>query len=409
MLQEIDVGTQPLEAYQDVIGRAAVDELRTLAEPLRGMRVAHINGTPYGGGVSEILRSLVPLMQSLEIDTQWLVIPADEAYFGVTKRIHNALQGAEQGLSKSDRDTYLQTNDHNAQLIERTFDCVIIHDPQPLALKAFRSGNSSRWVWRCHIDTSEPNPEVWEFLAPFVDQHDEIIFTMPQFTPPGLGGRVRIFPPAIDPLSPKNRPLPEDLCSQLVNWFGVREDQPLILQVARFDPWKDPLGVIDVYRLVRSEMPDVQLALLASMALDDPEAWDLYHQVTEASGNDPNIHIATNLTGISNLEVNSFQRRADIVIQKSIREGFGLAVSEALWKATPVVAGHAGGIPTQIPYGFEKNLIESTEECAERVLALLRSPKEAQEYGKAGQEHVGERFLITRLLKDYITLLRDLR
>jgi len=408
-LQPVDVGPKSLVAYEGVIGGERVDELRELARPLRGARVAHINATLYGGGVSELLRSLVPLYRAVDVEAEWLVLPGSAAFFDVTKGLHNALQGAGLALTDEAKQTYLEHSKAVAEALERDFDFIFVHDPQPAALRSMHGRNNARWVWRCHIDTSEPNPEALAFLLPFLEEYDALVFTLDQFVPPQLAGRnIVVIPPGIDPLSPKNMSVPMDLSRQIVAWSGVELDRHLITQVSRFDPWKDPMGVIDVYRRVRDEMPGTQLALLGQMALDDPEGWTMYHDIQAETHGDPDIHVLTNFIGIGNMEVNAFQCCSSVMLQKSLREGFGLVVSEALWKGTPVVAGKAGGIPMQMPKGVGGYLIESNNECVERTVQLLRDPRLAQDMGAAGRAHVKEHFLITRLLRDELRLLASL-
>jgi trehalose synthase len=406
MPELVHLGTQPPEAFEEFCGSAAIAELRALAEPLRGRRVLHLNATPYGGGVSELLRSLVPLLRGLGIDAEWRVIAADTAFFHVTKLLHNALQGARIALSDADRETYLAGNRANATLVDPPYDFVIVNDPQPVAVRHFASALGTRWIWRCHIDTSAADPAAWEFLHAFVRDYDASIFTMPEFVPPDLNtGLVTTSAPAIDPLSPKNLPLPQQLARRIMDWVGVRLDRPVMTQVSRFDPWKDPLGVIDVYRRVRTEVPDLQLALLGSMALDDPEGWEIYHSIQDATKNEPDIHVFTNLTGVSDVEVNAFQAHSDVVVQKSIREGFGLVVSETLWKGTPIVAGRAGGIPLQIPPEESHLLVDSVDACVTEVLKLLRDPQEARRSGAHGREWVRTHFLLPRLAADDLRLM----
>ena len=409
MLQTVDVGTQSLEPYVDVVGRDKVAELQQLAGPLRGARVAHINATPYGGGVSELLRSMIPLLRSLGIQADWKVIYGDEKFFAVTKAFHNALQGAQYRLSPEARETYLAYSTRNARLLEEHYDYIVIHDPQAAAIRHFHGSDHAKWVWRCHIDTSQPNGEVWDFLNPFVEDYDAAVFTMPHFVPPHLAlHKVSIIPPAIDPLSPKNMPLPDGLARHILGWIGVDLDRPLITQISRFDPWKDPLGVIEAYRLVREHVPNLQLVLAGSMALDDPEGWDIYRKIVEASESDPDVHVFTNLNGVGNVEVNALQRLSSVVLQKSIREGFGLVVSETLWKKTPVVAGKTGGLPLQMPAGVGGYLVSSVAEAAERTLYLIQHREEAEAMALKGREHVHDNFLLTRLLADELRLLASL-
>ena len=405
MLHRVDVGTQSIAAYASSTSAELVEELRALAAPLRGARVLHLNATPYGGGVAEILRSEVPLLRDLGLVAEWQLITGDEAFFSVTKAIHNRLQGANRNLSPVERETYLANATRNAHLLDGTYDIIVVHDPQPLAIRQFHGGGNACWIWRCHIDTSQPHQSTWEFLQPFLQGYDAAVFTTPDFVPRGLPvERVDIIAPAIDPESPKCIQLERDLARRVVQWIGVELDRPLVTQVSRFDPWKDPLGVIAAYRLVKRELPQIQLALVGSMALDDPEGWAMYRDIQQNSEDDSSIHVFTNLTGVGNIEVNAFQRLSNVVIQKSLREGFGLVVSEALWKGTPVVAGRAGGIPLQLQDGVGGFLVDSVDACAERILWLLHHSEEARAIGAAGHERVRDHFLLTRLLADDLRL-----
>lgn len=409
MLQLVDVATQSLDVYAPIVGETVVQELRELARPLRGLRVAQINATPYGGGVSELLRSLVPLERDLGLAADWRVITGDERFFSVTKGFHNALQGAQFALTAEVRETYLSHSTRNAQQLEMPYDVIIVHDPQPAALRQLRGAAGAHWVWRCHIDTSQPDPDAWSFLQRFLAVYDAAVFTMREFVPPDFSApHVAIIPPGIDPFSPKNVHLPPDLSHRALSWLGLDLQKPIVTQVARFDPWKDPRGVITAYRLVRQQVPELQLVLAGSMALDDPEAWEIYRSIMEEKGDDPLIHVHTNLTGVGNFEVNALQRLSRVVVQKSIREGFGLVISEALWKGTPVVAGKTGGLPLQAPPGVGGFLVTSVEETAEKILRLLQDPEEARRLAERGREHVKQYFLITRLLADELRLLRAL-
>ncbi len=409
MLEHVDVGNQDVRAYEHDAVPGTIDALVALGEPLRGLRVLHLNATPYGGGVAEILRSEIPLLRNLGLEADWSTISGDDEFFAVTKTVHNGLQGGEQGLDESDRAEYLRHAATNAALLEGDYDVIVVHDPQPLAIPATGGRGGARWVWRCHIDTSTPNLQTWAFLRPFVTAYDAAVFTLGNFVPGDFPlDRVAIVPPAIDSQSPKNLELPPHLAARVLAWLGVEVDRPLIVQISRFDPWKDPLGVIAAYQLVKREVPDTQLVLAGSMALDDPQGWDVYRTIRDASRRDPDIHLFTNLTGVGNIEVNALQRCADVVIQKSIREGFGLVVSEALWKGTPVVAGHAGGIPLQLRDGAGGFLVESTEECASRVHELLVDAELRRALGATGREVVRERFLLTRLVADELRLYASL-
>ena len=410
MLQKVAVGRWSLDAYEGIAPDAILEELREHARTLSGARILNVNATAYGGGVSKLLRSSVPLLRDLGMTVDWKVIAGSEGFFRATKALHNALQGSSRTLTGAEREAYLQCSEENARALDGDYDFIIVHDPQPAGLLAAHGKGTARWIWRCHIDTSEPNPDAWKFMAGHLEGFDAAVFTMSEFVPPELPiERVEMIPPAIDPLSPKNMDLDHATASQILDWIGVEVPGRMITQVSRFDLWKDPLGVIDAYRLVRGEIGELQLALVGSMALDDPEGWDVYRQVTEAAEGDPLIHIFTNLTGVGNVEVNAFQRFSEVVVQKSIREGFGLVVSESLWKGTPVVAGRAGGIPMQMPPGTGGLLVESTEQCAQAILRLLGDRALADELGQSGRRSVREHFLLPRLLRDELRLLTTLQ
>ncbi|ALV33171.1 glycosyltransferase [Streptomyces sp. CdTB01] len=409
MLQNVDVGRRRLDAYRSSVGDEVVDELRRLAAPLDGARVLHVNATAYGGGVAEILRSEVPLLRDLGVVADWKTITAEQGFFEVTKAVHNGLQGDPRGVTDEQWQEYAAASDQVAAQLEESYDVVVVHDPQPLALPQRHGRGDAKWVWRCHIDSSRPNPEVWARLRPLLSAYDAAVFTLGAFVPPDIPvGRVEIIPPAIDPLSPKNMPIDDAFATSVLDWIGVDTARPLLVQVSRFDPWKDPLGVIDAYRTVKRQVPGVQLALVGSMALDDPEGWRVYRDITSAAADDPDISLFTNLTGVGNIEVNAFQRHADVVIQKSLREGFGLVVSEATWKGTPVVAGRAGGIPLQLPDNVGGRLVDTTDECARAVLALLADPPAARRLAAAGRELVRDRFLLPRLIGDELRLITSL-
>jgi trehalose synthase len=409
VLQKVAVGQWSLDAYEGIVPAPILAELREHARALKGARVLNVNATSYGGGVSELLRSSVPLLRDLGLTVDWKVIGGDEDFFHATKALHNGLQGGPHALSDTERAAYRRCIEENAATLDGGYDFIVIHDPQPAGLLQAHGKGSARWVWRCHIDTSEPNPAAWQFLAPYLEGFDAAVFTMAEFVPPDLPvSRVETIAPAIDPLSPKNIALDPHMASQILDWIGMEIPGRLVTQISRFDQWKDPLGVIDAYRLVRQEIGDLQLALVGSMALDDPEGWEVYRQVSEAAERDELIHVYTNLTGVGNVEVNAFQRLSEVVVQKSIREGFGLVVSESLWKGTPVVAGRAGGIPLQMPEGIGGVLVDSVEDCAKAMLKLLNDGELRDQLGRRGREHVREHFLLPRLLMEELRLLSTL-
>jgi len=408
MLQPVLLARKQLSDYASIVGRPLVDEILARAERLRGKRVLHVSATAFGGGVSEILYTLVPLMVDVGVECEWHVIYGREEFFNATKVMHNALQGSEQDLTDAQWATWLEYNEINARELSEDWDVVIVHDPQPAALASLVGGKSRHWVWRCHIDLSTPNESTLDRLLPYLEPYPAAVFHMPQYVPTGMNGRAHIIPPAIDPLAPKNMAFsPEDavyICDQ----FGIDVDRPLLCQVSRFDPWKDPLGVIDAYRIVKEQMPDIQLALVGSMATDDPEGWDFFNATIAHADGDPDIHILNNLNNVGAIEVNAFQSHCDVVIQKSTREGFGLTVTEAIWKARPFIGGDVGGIPLQVSDGETGFLVRSVEQCAERCLEILRDPGLGKRLGRAGKESVRRRFLMPRLLRDWLALFETL-
>jgi trehalose synthase len=404
MLQPIAVGHKTLADYASIVGRSLVDEIVELAEPLRGKRILHLSATAFGGGVSEILYTLIPLMRDVGLDCEWQVIYGREEFFNATKMLHNALQGNPHDLDDDHWDAWRRYNEMNARELSSGWDVCIVHDPQPAAMHTLAPEKSRHWVWRCHIDLSTPNPDTIERLLPYIKEYPASVFHMQQYVPNGMGGTVNIVPPAIDPLAPKNMAFsPEDsvyICDQ----FGIDVDRPLLCQVSRFDPWKDPLGVIDAYRGVKKAYPEVQLALVGSMAHDDPEGWEYYNQTVGYADGDPDIFILSNLNNIGSVEVNAFQVHSAAVVQKSIREGFGLTVTEALWKTRPTVAGRVGGIVAQIEDGVTGWLVDTPEECAEACKEVLADPAAARERALRGKEHVRRHFLTPRLLRDWLAL-----
>jgi trehalose synthase len=394
-----------LKDYTEIVGENEINEIQTLAEKLAGKSVVHVNSTSFGGGVAEILQRLVPLMKDVGMNAEWKVIKGDEEFFKVTKIFHNALQGKEIKLTENMKKVYLHYNELNADLLDLDYDYVVIHDPQPLAVINYCDKRKGKWIWRCHIDLSQPNEEFWSFLEPFIVNYDAFIFSLKKYVKSPLEKKnVFIITPSIDPLSDKNKPLPQNHIQATLERYDVDPNRPILTQVARFDPWKDPLGVIDAYRKIKKKMPGVQLLLITSMALDDPEGWIYYERTARHAGEDYDIHLLTDLMGVKNLEVNAFQRATNVALLKSIREGFGMTVTEALWKEVPVVGGNVGGIPLQVIDGITGFLVNTIEEAAEKTLYLLRNPEKAKEMGKRGREHVLRNFLITKHLKNYLNL-----
>ena len=409
MLTEVPVGHKSLADYTHLLGSGLIDEIRTLAEPLQGKRVLHVSATAFGGGVSEILYAMLPLMRDIGLDAHWHVILGQEEFFNVTKLMHNSLQGDPEAVNPQQWEVFEAYNVMNAQGLEGEWDTIIVHDPQPAGLMQNAREKSRTWIWRCHIDLSTPNPVTLGRLLPMLEGYDASVWHRQEYVPDDLNsGKLKLYPPAIDPLSPKNMALsPEDaafVCEQ----FGIDTERPLICQVSRFDPWKDPMGVIDAYRIVRKSVPDAQLALVGSMATDDPEGWDFFHRTFRHAGGDPDIKILNNLNNVGAIEVNAFQSQADVCMQKSTREGFGLTVTEAQWKGRPTIGGDVGGIPLQIEDGVSGYLVSSAEEAAERSIEVLEDPELAKRIGRAGKEHARQHFLTPRLLRDWLALFTEL-
>jgi trehalose synthase len=404
------VATTPLDLtpYREIIPSKLYDEIIELAKPLKGVQIAMLNATAYGGGVAEIFKSMVPLMQSIGVEAHWYVMPADDEFFGVTKGFHNALQGADYEMTDEAKQIYLRHNQRTAELMKGIHaDIFEIHDPQPAAVGEYLPMEHT--IWRCHIDTSTPNQEVWEFLRPFIERYNELIFTMPEYVHGDLVlDSLNFITPTIDPLTVKNRPLGLEFAKAMMEAFKIDTNKPLVCQVSRFDPWKDPKGVIDAYRIAKKKIPELQLALVGSMANDDPEGQEIYRDVEAYTRRDKDIHLLTNLTGVGELEVNAFQAYSDVIIQKSIREGFGLTVTEGMWKGKPVIGGNVGGIKIQIKDGENGYLVDTDEECAERMLQLLKQPKTREEMGKRAKKTATENFLHPRLIRDHLRLYHKL-
>ena len=417
MLERVPLLEKELDHYAEVVGAETIAEIREAAEPLRGARVLHISATAYGGGVAELLATHVPLLRCVGLDAEWQVLHGSDEFFAITKQVHNALQGADIEWTPAMQRGYLERILDNALLLEDSWDFVVVHDPQPAALlhflrdhPSFGAGDRTRWVWRCHIDLTDANPTVWEFFRPFVELHDASVWTLESFVPASLKmDRVEVLPPSIDPLSVKNLDLARPFCEELTRQYGVDTKRPIVCQVSRYDPWKDPVGVIDAFRVVRERVPEAQLLLAGSMATDDPEGFRLWEDTELARDGDKDIHLVSNLHQVGSVQINAFQRIATVMVQKSVREGFGLTVSEALWKGRPVVGGRAGGITLQIIDGFDGYLVDGVEACAQRVIDLLADPVGADALGAQGQEHVRAHFLATREVLDWLRLLGELR
>ncbi|MGO4880444.1 MAG: glycosyltransferase [Bryobacteraceae bacterium] len=388
-----------LDDYQEVAGPGVIEELHVLAARVTGHRIQHINSTPVGGGVAEILTRLVPLMQELGLETRWDVIKGDHAFFGVTKAFHNALHGKQEEITHQMFEIFRENTRTNLRDIDFSGDVIFIHDPQPAGLIARKKEIARNWVWRCHIDVSAPQPDVWNFLRPYVEQYDAAIFSMPDFAQRLPVVQFRIAP-SIDPLSDKNKPLERSYISSVLEKYHVDPGRPILTQVSRFDRFKDPLGVIAAYRMVKKRFR-CQLVLAGGGAPDDPEGAEVLHEVQVAAADDPDIHVLL-LPPFSDLEINALVRASTIVLQKSVREGFGLTVSEALWKKKPVIGGAVGGIKLQIIDGVTGFLVHSSEGAANRITQLLGDRRLRDRLGENGYQHVRQNFLLTRHVKDYL-------
>ncbi len=386
-----------VEDYVPLIGAEAVDRILAKAERLYDLHVVNINSTYYGGGVAEILSSLTLLMNAAGIRTGWRVIQGRPDFFSITKKMHNALQGAEINITDLKTQIYEEVGYENAARIHLDHDFVIVHDPQPLPLiRHYRK--KAPWIWRCHIDLSRPNAELWSYLAPLVERYDAAVFSLPEYAQ-NLSVPQRFIPPAINPFSTTNMELSEDAIAERLAYYDIPTDLPLIVQVSRFDKWKDPQGVIDAFNIARREV-DCTLVLVGNIATDDPEGQEVFASLCETA--DERIRI---LSVQDSALVNALQRSAAVVLQKSIKEGFGLTVTEAMWKETPVIGGNVGGIKHQIEDGVNGFLVDSVEEAAERIVTLLKDRALAKRLGRKARETVCKRFLMTRLMEDWLDLL----
>jgi len=390
-----------LDDYASVVGAPEIEEMRALARRLEGRTVKMVNSTAMGGGVAEILNRLIPLMQEVGVATRWEVITGGDDFFEVTKGFHNALHGVPYEARPQAFEIFDAYQEQNLAQMRFDEDFIVIHDPQPAGLIRARQLNGQHWVWRCHIDVSRPNREVWDFLLKYVRQYDAMMISSPNFTR-AVPIPQYLWYPSIDPLAQKNIQLEESFIARVLEQFSIDPQRPILSQVSRFDRLKDPLGVIKAYKLVK-KYHDCQLVLAGGGAKDDPEGGQVLAEVKEAAGTDPDIRIL-DLPTWSALEINALQRASTIIIQKSLREGFGLTVTEGLWKKKPVVAGNVGGIPLQVIHKVTGMLVQSVEGCAYQIRYLLANPEIAKRLGENGHEHVKENFLITRNLKRYLLL-----
>ena len=388
-----------MKQYAGIAPKGDLLLLKRLGERLKGRSFLHINSTRAGGGVAEILQRMMPILQELGIDARWEVIEGDERFFDITKKIHNALQGNPEEITEEMWNYHFEVNRRNAERLNLDADAVLIHDPQPAPLVEFRK--TGKWIWRCHIDVSKPRKEVCDYLMRYCRKYDSAIFSVSKFAKT-MGIPEFIIPPSIDPLSDKNRDMSESAIRETLDKLGIPADRPMLLQVSRFDRFKDPIGVIKAYRMVK-KYNDCILVLAGSPATDDPEGEEVLKEVQEYAADDPDIRILL-LPLFSDRDINALQRAATVVLQKSLKEGFGLTVSEAMWKGKPVIGGAIGGIPLQIVHGVTGFLVHSSEGTAFRIRQFLNNPEMARRMGEKGREHVRGNFLITRQIRDYLTV-----
>jgi trehalose synthase len=395
---------QQLDRYEEVVGHHEVQRLRNLAARLEGRKIVHVNSTKTGGGVAEILGWMLPLMQELGLDVRWEVISGPPDFYRVTKTLHNGLQGLPVSFRPRDFELHHEVDKQNAEKLNLEADCVIVHDPQPIFLPQYTpKGQVKQWIWRCHVDASRPNRVVWKHLAGAIANYQATIFSMAAFTRP-LPCPMFLIPPSIDPLSDKNCPISETERLETLNRLGIDADRPFLLQVSRFDRFKDPLGVIEAYRMVKPYHPEMQLVLAGGPADDDPEGAEVLREVMDAAGEDKDLKILM-LPPDSHRMINALQRSAVIVLQKSLKEGFGLTVTEALWKGKPVIGGACGGITLQVHDYHTGFLVHSPAGAAYRIRYLLRYSDKRERMGRTGFEFVREHFLLIRHLRDYLCTL----
>lgn len=394
-----------IDDYVPVAGASEVEELRLLASKLEGKTVRNVNSTAVGGGVAEILTRMIPLLKDLGIDAQWSVIKGNERFFAVTKNMHNALHGVDVPVSGDDLDFFVDVNRQNAAEMDLASDILFIHDPQPIALVERKGQFGGKWIWRCHIDFTDPRPEVWDFLKGYIERYDGAVFSAPAFSR-SLSIRQALISPSIDPLSDKNRDLSEEEIDRVCARHGIDRGRPIVTQISRFDYLKDPVGVVKAYRMVKEHM-DCQLILAGGGATDDPEGHRVLEDVRKEAEGDPDVFVLF-LPPASDVEINALQRASSVVLQKSLKEGFGLTVAEALWKAKPVIASAVGGIPLQIAHKYSGILTRSVEGTAFWIKQLLQEPGYARRLGVNGKEHVRANYLITRHIRDYLLLFLSL-
>lgn len=409
MLQTVGISEKKLESYRSIVADSLLDEVYRIGQDLRGLRLCHISSAPFGGGVPELLFAVVPLERDLGIQVDWYALRGNDRFFSIGKAIHNALQGASTELDDGDKALYLKHNREAARsLAGDNYDVIIVHNHHLLALPHYTTTGKTHWLWRCHLDTSSPHNSAWEFLKPFTEMYQGGIFSIKEFVPSDLSlPLVTIIPPAIDPLSPKNRDLPLADCIDFISGLGVDPKRPLVLHSSRLDQWKDPLGLIQCYYLAKDSIPELQLVITSSLALDDPETFSTLRIVDAEAAKDEDIHVYTNMDGFGDMEVNAFQRVCRAGILKSLREGFGLSVSETLWKRRPVLGSSVGGIAVQLRGKLSYCLVNDVQECATKLVRLLTDEDYANELGEFGHENVRKHFLSPRLVRDELAFIKS--
>ncbi|MEW6557349.1 MAG: glycosyltransferase [Elusimicrobiota bacterium] len=392
--------------YVPIVGEDTIEELKILSKRLKGKIIQHINSTSVGGGVAEILNRMVPLMNELGVDTRWDLLKGGEKFFNITKKFHNALHGISVEIANDEFDFFCQVENENANAINFYGDIILVHDPQPIGLVTRKTDLGKKWVWRCHIDVSQPQENVWQFLKKFIEKYDITVFSVPEYAKP-IPIKQMLISPSIDPLSEKNKELPQEVVDSVFEKYQIERNRPIITQISRYDFLKDPLGVIDAFKMVRKYV-NCQLLLAGNTATDDPEHDKVLNAAKERAAGNPDIHLLVIEPSHNDIEINALQCGSDIILQKSIREGFGLTVSEALWKKKPVVASAVGGIPLQITHKYSGILTHTVEGTAYWLKQLLNSPEYAKQLGLNGHEHVKQNFLLTRHLREYFLMFLSL-
>lgn len=415
MYGSVPTTPKSLDDYRQVVGDKVVEEIRMLSAPFKGARVLHLGVTAFGTGIAELLGSLVPLMDDVGMKTDWQVIRTTAEFADVSKAMYSALGGFFVPWSPEMENTWLAYSSLNARLFDEEYDFVVVHDPQPAAvlheIVRLEGGKpAGGWIWHCHLDLTEAQAEVWDLLKRYVNEYDAAVFASEEWVKRDVDvPSLVVIPPSIDPLNSKNMDVSNATIQSVLQRYGLDSERPIMCQVSRFDQWNDPLGVIDAYKLAKQQIPELQLVLVASMVSDDPESWSYYERCVRRAGEDYDIHLLSQLNNIGNTETNVFQRAADVIVQKSIRKGFGLGIAEALWKGRPVVAGRVGGFPLQVIDGVTGYLVSSVAECGEKVVYLLRNPEIARRMGQTGRDFIREKRLITRFLRDYLQLFGSLQ